>query len=62
MPPSLPMYQLLCAVKLKEEKGWDVPIHVDAAAGGFVAPFIHPELPWDFRLPHVLSINASGHK
>jgi glutamate decarboxylase len=42
--------------------GVDVPIHVDAASGGFVAPFLHPELAWDFRLPRVRSINVSGHK
>ncbi|XP_057812392.1 glutamate decarboxylase-like [Salvia miltiorrhiza] len=44
------------------ETGWDTPIHVDAASGGFVAPFLHPELEWDFRLPLVKSINVSGHK
>jgi len=42
--------------------GWDVPMHVDAASGGFVAPFLHPDLEWDFRLPLVKSINVSGHK
>jgi glutamate decarboxylase len=42
--------------------GWDVPLHVDAASGGFVAPFLTPELLWDFRLPRVHSINVSGHK
>jgi glutamate decarboxylase len=42
--------------------GPDVPIHVDAASGGFVAPFLDPKLEWDFRLPRVASINASGHK
>jgi len=42
--------------------GLDVPIHVDAASGGFVAPFLDPDLVWDFRLPRVASINASGHK
>jgi glutamate decarboxylase len=42
--------------------GVDVPIHVDAASGGFVAPFLHPDLAWDFRLPRVRSINVSGHK
>ncbi|EWM30087.1 glutamate decarboxylase [Nannochloropsis gaditana] len=47
---------------LNAETGWDVPIHVDAASGGFIAPFIQPELVWDFRLPLVKSINASGHK
>ncbi len=40
----------------------DIPIHVDAASGGFVAPFLDPELEWDFRLARVQSINASGHK
>ncbi|NMM87609.1 glutamate decarboxylase [Rhodococcus sp. SRB_17] len=42
--------------------GPDVPIHVDAASGGFVVPFLHPELEWDFRIPRVVSINVSGHK
>ena len=41
---------------------WDTPIHVDAASGGFIAPFLYPELEWDFRLPLVKSINVSGHK
>lgn len=48
--------------KLEADKGWDIPIHVDAASGGFLAPFCQPELEWDFRLPRVKSINASGHK
>lgn len=48
--------------RLKDEKGWDVPLHVDAASGGFVAPFAHPDELWDFRLAQVASINASGHK
>jgi glutamate decarboxylase len=47
---------------LHSRTGLDVPIHVDAASGGFVAPFVEPELVWDFRLPRVKSINASGHK
>lgn len=42
--------------------GVHVPIHVDAASGGFVAPFVDPDLKWDFRLAHVHSINVSGHK
>uniref|UniRef100_A0A804MFH5 Glutamate decarboxylase n=1 Tax=Zea mays TaxID=4577 RepID=A0A804MFH5_MAIZE len=42
--------------------GWDTPIHVDAASGGFIAPFLYPDLEWDFRLPLVKSINVSGHK
>ena len=49
-------------VKQNAETGWEVPMHVDAASGGFVAPFLHPDLKWDFRLPLVKSINASGHK
>ncbi|KAJ5112918.1 Pyridoxal phosphate-dependent transferase major region subdomain 1 [Penicillium angulare] len=44
------------------ERRLDTPIHVDAASGGFVAPFVIPELEWDFRLSNVVSINASGHK
>ena len=47
---------------LERERGVDVPIHVDAASGGFIAPFIQPELEWDFRAPRVKSINTSGHK
>lgn len=41
---------------------WNIPIHVDAASGGFVAPFLYKDLRWDFRLPLVKSINVSGHK
>jgi glutamate decarboxylase len=48
--------------RLESEKGLDIPIHVDAASGGFLAPFCAPELEWDFRLDRVKSINASGHK
>jgi glutamate decarboxylase len=47
---------------LESERGLHVPLHVDAASGGFVAPFIQPELEWDFRIERVQSINASGHK
>jgi glutamate decarboxylase len=47
---------------LREEQDIDVPIHVDAASGGFIAPFIDPDLQWDFRVARVASINASGHK
>uniref|UniRef100_A0A7C8ZGJ2 Glutamate decarboxylase n=1 Tax=Opuntia streptacantha TaxID=393608 RepID=A0A7C8ZGJ2_OPUST len=45
-----------------KQTGWETPIHVDAASGGFIAPFLYPELEWDFRLPLVKSINVSGHK
>ena len=48
--------------KLAADGGLDVPVHVDAASGGFVVPFLHPDLIWDFRLPRVVSINVSGHK
>ncbi|KAM0746541.1 glutamate decarboxylase [Meredithblackwellia eburnea MCA 4105] len=48
--------------KHNKEKGLEVRIHVDAASGGFVAPFVNPDLVWDFRLPMVCSINTSGHK
>src|SRR5579884_2385084 len=48
--------------QLQEDKGLDIPVHVDGASGGFVAPFIQPELEWDFRIPRVQSINSSGHK
>ncbi len=47
---------------LEAEQGIHIPIHVDAASGGFVAPFLAPDLEWDFRLERVQSINASGHK
>jgi glutamate decarboxylase len=58
-----PVAEIAAALdELERERGLDIPIHVDAASGGFVAPFIHPELIWDFRLPRVASINASGHK
>jgi glutamate decarboxylase len=49
-------------VRLKGERGLDVPLHVDAASGGFVWPFLYPGSAWDFRLEQVRSINVSGHK
>jgi glutamate decarboxylase len=54
----------ICAAldKLAADGGVDVPVHVDAASGGFVVPFLHPDVVWDFRLPRVVSINVSGHK
>ncbi|UGT53145.1 glutamate decarboxylase [Nocardia asteroides] len=48
--------------RLHASGGPDIPIHVDAASGGFLGPFTAPDLVWDFRLPRVKSINASGHK
>ncbi len=47
---------------LQEQTGLDVPVHVDGASGAFIAPFIDPDLEWDFRIPRVASINTSGHK
>jgi glutamate decarboxylase len=47
---------------LQATRGLDVPIHVDGASGGFVAPFLQPDTVWDFEVPRVASINASGHK
>jgi glutamate decarboxylase len=54
----------ICAAldDLQERTGLDVPVHVDGASGGFIAPFLDPDLEWDFRLPRVASINTSGHK
>ena len=49
-------------IRLKDEKGIDIPMHVDAASGGFVWPFLYPHSEWDFRLEQVRSINVSGHK
>jgi glutamate decarboxylase len=48
--------------KLQQDTGLNIPIHVDGASGGFLAPFVYPDLEWDFRLPRVKSINSSGHK
>ncbi len=49
-------------LEVREKHGWDIPLHVDAASGGFITPFTDPDLEWDFRLPRVKSINVSGHK
>ncbi|WP_404390490.1 glutamate decarboxylase [Humibacillus xanthopallidus] len=49
-------------VQIKQERGLDVPLHIDGASGGFVWPFLYPDSPWDFRLEQVRSINVSGHK
>lgn len=45
-----------------KKTGFEIPIHVDAASGGFILPFLNPEVKWDFRLKWVLSISTSGHK
>jgi glutamate decarboxylase len=54
----------ICAAldALQADTGLDIPVHVDAASGGFVAPFLDPDVVWDFRLPRVQSINTSGHR
>jgi glutamate decarboxylase len=48
--------------RVESERGWRIPLHIDAASGGFVVPFSQPELAWDFRLERVRSINVSNHK
>ena len=58
-----PVKEIAAALdQLQRDTGLDIPIHVDGASGGFVAPFLQPDLEWDFRVPRVQSINASGHK
>jgi len=54
----------ICAAldELQESTGLDIPVHVDGASGGMIAPFIDQDLEWDFRLERVCSINTSGHK
>ena len=47
---------------IEERTGLDVRIHVDGASGAMIAPFVQPELAWDFRVDRVASINTSGHK
>jgi glutamate decarboxylase len=48
--------------QLEQHKGWNIPLHIDAALSGFIYPFIRTDYHWDFRLSKVMSINASGHK
>jgi glutamate decarboxylase len=48
--------------RIESERGWHIPLHIDAASGGFVTPFSEPDLAWDFRLQRVRSINVSNHK
>lgn len=58
-----PVQEISAALdQLQAETGLDIPVHVDGASGAFLAPFLQPDLIWDFRLPRVRSINASGHK
>src|SRR6516164_7707412 len=46
----------------EKKTGISIPMHIDGASGGFINPFLYPDYKWDFRLPRVQSINASGHK
>ncbi|MDR1568469.1 MAG: glutamate decarboxylase [Streptococcaceae bacterium] len=48
--------------RIQSQRGLDIKIHVDGASGAMIAPFVQPELVWDFRIPRVVSINTSGHK
>ncbi|MFB7113655.1 glutamate decarboxylase [Streptomyces sp. NPDC056291] len=58
-----PVAQLNAALdEIQRDTGLDIPIHVDGASGAMVAPFLQPDLAWDFRVPRVASINTSGHK
>ena len=61
------MYEPVKAIAAKLDEiqastGLDIPIHVDGASGGMIAPFIQPDLEWDFKLERVHSISTSGHK
>jgi glutamate decarboxylase len=61
------MYEPISAISaaldaIQAKTGLDIPIHVDGASGAMVAPFLQPELEWDFRLPRVHSISTSAHK
>lgn len=58
-----PVAEICAALDAYEERtGVHVPVHVDGASGAMIAPFLDPDLLWDFRLPRVASINTSGHK
>ena len=58
-----PVAEIAAALdRLQHDRGLDIPIHVDGASGGMIAPFLDPDLVWDFRLDRVASINTSGHK
>jgi glutamate decarboxylase len=58
-----PVAEIAAALdRIQSATGLDVPIHVDGASGAMVAPFLQPDLEWDFRLARVASINTSGHK
>ena len=48
--------------QIQADTGLDIPIHVDGASGGMIAPFLQPDLEWDFRVERVASISTSAHK
>ncbi|MFV0466870.1 MAG: glutamate decarboxylase [Lachnospiraceae bacterium] len=48
--------------EIEKRTGFDIPIHIDGASGAMIAPFVQPDLQWDFKIPRVYSINTSGHK
>jgi glutamate decarboxylase len=61
------MYEPVAAIaaaldEIQKATGLDVPIHVDGASGGMIAPFLQPDLEWDFRVERVASISTSAHK
>jgi glutamate decarboxylase len=49
-------------LRVKAERDLHIPLHIDAASGGFITPFARPDEKWDFRLESVRSINVSNHK
>lgn len=58
-----PVTEIAAALdKIAADRGLDIPIHIDGGSGGFIAPFLHPDVLCDFRVPRVKSVNASGHK
>jgi len=57
-----PVAEISAALDKLADGGPDIPVHVDGASGGMIAPFLDPDLEWDFRLKRVASINTSGHK
>lgn len=58
-----PVAEIAAALdRIQEKSGFDIPIHVDGASGGMIAPFLQPELAWDFRVDRVASISTSAHK
>jgi glutamate/tyrosine decarboxylase-like PLP-dependent enzyme len=48
--------------KILEEEGIDYKVHVDAAFGGFIYPFLCPDNKLSFENPKVLSVSMDAHK